>query len=169
MTRSRSYAVAIAALSVICAQGSTALAGGWAVTTLDPQSGALVPGSSAEIGYTIRQHGRTPVDVADTGIEVRPEGGAAAFFPGRRKGPVGHYVATVTTPTGPAEWSVRQGLFGPQSLGAMTLTAAGSAGDRSNPSPGPAGWLLLAGTILATGTLTAQLVVRRRQPSPAAG
>ena len=161
------------ALPVLCALAiggvavPSALAGGWAVTTLDPIAGELTPGKSAAIGYTVRQHGQTPVNVADTGIEIRPATGSPTFFPGRRQGTVGHYVATVTVPAAGAEWTARQGWFAPQNLGAVPNgRATQSIVVGEPPGDGMLRWILLGATILSAGGVAVQ-VSRMRRIAPA--
>jgi hypothetical protein len=98
---------------------SSALAGGWATTTLDPLDGPPRAGDRILVGYTIRQHGVTPVRLERTGIEIR-RGARRAFFPGRPSGQTGHYVASVTFPArGAWTWSARQDWFAPYELGTV--------------------------------------------------
>jgi hypothetical protein len=156
-------------LALLAALAPGALAGGWAVTTVDPIAGELTPGTSAVIGYTIRQHGRTPVDLADTGIEIRSADGAPTFFRGRREGPVGHYVATITVPAAGAQWTVRQDAFGPQDLGSVPVASnAGTSGaTTAEATPGALRWFLLGATILAASALCIQLATRRHRTAAA--
>lgn len=110
-----------------------ASAGGWAVTTLDRVPAAHV-GAVVPVGFVIRQHGVTPVQLhagpdADLGIEARTASGRAEFFTASASGPVGHYTADVVfREVGEATWSVHQGWFGPQELGAVTVAAAVAVG-----------------------------------------
>ena len=69
-----------------------AWAGGWAVSTLDPMS-APVAGVPTDIGFTIRQHGVTPVDLDDAAIVVTAPSGETTVFPAKGDGVEGHYVA----------------------------------------------------------------------------
>jgi hypothetical protein len=149
---------------------SGALAGGWAVATLDPIARDLAPGQSVEIGYTIRQHGRTPVDLADTGIEIRPGGDPPVFYPGRRQGPVGHYVARITVPSAGAQWTARQGWFPPQPLGAVPVvrTAAPPAAEEGSRA-GALQRSLLAASALRALALCVQLVARLERTAATAG
>jgi hypothetical protein len=92
-----------------------------------------VAGQETEVGFTIRQHGVTPVNPDDQGSEpvavaVRSASGDEAVFPARQQGPTGHYVADVIFPdAGQAYWEIRQGWFGPQGLGAIDVTEARSS------------------------------------------
>ncbi|HEX6658133.1 MAG TPA: hypothetical protein VF065_08625, partial [Ilumatobacter sp.] len=76
------------------AVGSTASAGGWAVSTLD-EVPAPAPGEAVTVGFTIRQHGVAPVNIDDVGVEVTGPSGDIEVFPATQEGAVGHYVADV--------------------------------------------------------------------------
>ena len=119
------FALALAALA------TPALAGGWAVTTFDDMPGQIVSGKEYALGYTIRQHGATPINVDKTEILAVAVSGRTLSFPGKSEGAVGHYVATVFFPAGGTyTWQVTQGDFAPQDLGKITiLAAAGTATD----------------------------------------
>ena len=87
------------------------------------------PGETAAVGFTIRQHGVTPVNVDDVGVEVAGPSGDVELFPARQEGTVGHYVADVVFgEVGVHTWAIRQGWFGDHELGTIdTSTAAGAA------------------------------------------
>ena len=106
----------------------SALAGGWAVTTLDPLPNELRAGQTYAIGYMIRQHGQTPFTSAQTAIEIRSsDNQVPQRFRAVPDGPPGHYVAQVTFPTaGEWQWDVDQTPFAPQALGTITVLAAAS-------------------------------------------
>jgi hypothetical protein len=149
--------------------GNAGARGGWAITTLDSLKAAPVARQSTEVGYTILQHGVTPVSVDDTFIVVQPAKGEPLRFSGRVEGPVGHHVADVTFPgSGTFTWSVEQGWFGPQDLGTVdvvgsaTPTAAASGG---NDTPLALRVGLLAATVLCAGVFGAGLASRRRRPA----
>lgn len=110
------------AAAIVAGSGSTASAGGWAVSTLDaiPSPAA---GEEIDIGFTIRQHGVTPVDLDEgVGIEVMAADGTSELFPGVGDGEIGHYVATVSFPeTGSYTWVVKQGWFADHELGTIEV------------------------------------------------
>jgi hypothetical protein len=69
--RTRRALVALVLVPVAAAAfAAPARAGGWAVTTLDPLPSAPAAGVPVVVGFTIRQHGRTPVALDDVGIDV---------------------------------------------------------------------------------------------------
>jgi hypothetical protein len=124
-----------------------ALAGGWAATTLDELPGEFVAGDTYQIGYTIKQHGVTPVNVNELGgtTEIRitsPESGKTLAYPGVREGATGHYIAKVTFPyEGKWTWEVTQGPFEAQPLGSISVKPAGVAaqgGGAAQAAPAPA-------------------------------
>lgn len=116
--------------AVVLLVAAPALAGGWAVTTFDELPPKFRAGETYTLGYTIRQHGQTPVQVEETQIVARSEESGTVRFAGRPDGPVGHYVAEVHFPeAGQWSWEVIQGEFGPQELGIITILPAASTGE----------------------------------------
>ncbi|HEV8669199.1 MAG TPA: hypothetical protein VGS01_00525, partial [Candidatus Limnocylindria bacterium] len=102
-----------------------AVAGGWAVTTFDDLPGEFISGHEYALGYTIRQHGQTPVNVDKTEILAIASSGRTLSFPGKSQGDIGHYVATVFFPAGGTyTWQVTQLPFAPQELGTLSVVAA---------------------------------------------
>ncbi len=168
--------VLTATLLLTLALGGTALAGGWAVTTLDTLPAEIHAGQTYAIGWTIRQHGQTPVNVASLGgtteiVATAPKGSTTVSFPGKQDGPTGHYVGNVTFPTdGAWTWKVTQGPFEAQSLGSIVVLAAGATGANAKgaapvatvapvqaaarPASQPSGanaWLLIALLLASSG------------------
>ena len=121
--------VTLAAALFLVALPAPAAGGGWAVTTLDAVPDRFEAGRAYDIGYTIRQHGVTPVDLASTGIRITStDSGKQITFGGRRDGAVGHYVARVSFPAaGGWTWEALQDWFGPQPLGQLEVVQPGAA------------------------------------------
>jgi hypothetical protein len=146
-----------------------ASAGGWAVTTLDAVPSPL-PGEPTDVGFTIRQHGVTPVDLPGVALVVTGADGTTTVFPALGDGRVGHYVATIVVPeAGSYRWLVRQGDLGEQALG-MLVTADGdatSAGGWQAPDPLVPGLAVLAALFAALAVVDA--VHSRRRPAAVAG
>jgi hypothetical protein len=127
------------ALVVSALPAGASVRGGWATTTLDDVTDPA-PGETLEVGFTILQHGRTPVDVADVAVIVH-DGASDQRWPAVPDGAVGHYTAEVTFPDdGSYEWGVEQGWFGEFPLGTLHIgdsaaaaaaaaTGAGAAAD----------------------------------------
>jgi hypothetical protein len=127
--------VSSAIIAIPFAVGSTTSAGGWAVSTLD-EVPAPAPGETVTVGFTIRQHGVTPVNIDDVGVEITGPSGAIELFPATQQGVVGHYVAEVVFgEVGVHSWAIRQGWFADHTLGTIdTSSAAGGAGGSGGTS-----------------------------------
>jgi hypothetical protein len=122
--RRLTLAFSVVALA-LAALATPAVAGGWAVTTFDDMPGQILSGKEYALGYTIRQHGATPINVDKTEILAVAVSGRTLSFPGKSDGAVGHYVATVFFPAGGTyTWQVTQGDFAAQDLGKLSITAA---------------------------------------------
>jgi len=121
--------VFVGLLALLTVLAPTAFAGGWAVTTLDEVPATLHAGETYAIGYTIRQHGQTPLVTSQSAIEIRNSGsGVTHRFVGQAAGPQGHYVAQVHFPdAGEWEWTADQAPFQRQALGAITVAEAAPA------------------------------------------
>jgi hypothetical protein len=139
----RSTCALVLALALSIALAPTALAGGWAVSTLDAAPAEFRAGESQTIGFTIRQHGATPVRVeqfgGEVGVRVRPvEDGQPLVFPARPEGPIGHYVVEVRFPSaGGWVWEIAQGPFAPQPLGSLTVQPAPAPVAVATVAPAP--------------------------------
>jgi hypothetical protein len=154
--------VFVSAFALSLLGAAPALAGGWAQTTLDELPGEFIAGETYQIGYTIKQHGQTPVNVEDLGgtTEIRitsAESGKTIAYQGVREGPTGHYIAKVTFPAeGKWTWDVTQGPFDAQHLGSISVKPAGLAaqgGNAPQTAPAPAARtdpMLVAALVLAT-------------------
>lgn len=121
-----SFMLIVAALLALTAP---ALAGGWAVITVDTLPGEVHAGETLHLGFTVRQHGRTPIDnspfdntplkpflsatkKANSAASVSSgQPGANVVLVGtsqkeesirvdaRKEGPLGHFVVDVTFPS----------------------------------------------------------------------
>jgi hypothetical protein len=166
----RSLVASAAALTLVVSQAGGASAGGWAVGSLDEAPDASA-GTTEEIGFTILQHGVTPVDLTegDVGIDIFGPGGRQ-YFPAVSDGTVGHYVATVTFPEelgASYTWQIRMGWFEPQQLGVLELKAP-TATVTTTPKADPnvwstLRWVLLAATLALLVMAIADLLRTRRR------
>ncbi|HET8567741.1 MAG TPA: hypothetical protein VFM93_01990 [Candidatus Limnocylindria bacterium] len=112
-----------------------AAAGGWAVTTLDSLPDRFEAGTAYDIGFTIRQHGVTPVDLADVALVISKPDGKRLSSPARKDGATGHYTARVVFPSdGAWTWAVKQDWFGMFELGTVKVVMPGTA---DAPAQGP--------------------------------
>jgi hypothetical protein len=155
--------VAGATIALLALAGP-ALAGGWAVATIDTlPEGGLQAGQTYRLGYTIRQHGQTPFDGAKTAITaVAPSTRERHVFPGAPDGRPGHYVAEVTFPSeGEWSWEVSQQPFAMQTLGTITIAPAAVAGPAGDLMASPATAMspfALSGTALPLAVALAGLI-----------
>jgi hypothetical protein len=131
----RSIFVCTAVVVAMLALAAPALAGGWAVVTLDSLPRDVRAGQSYQIGFVVRQHGKTPTNSDLNGKPLKPvltarkpaatsRGGSGMLMiagpasvvskgeetirvEARQEGAVGHYVADVTFPSdGVWEWQI---------------------------------------------------------------
>lgn len=145
-----------------------AAAGGWAVGTLD-EVPAAEPGETVVVGFTIRQHGVTPVTLdeqlggASVGIELVDGHGQPSFFAAQPDGAVGHYVAEVVVPdaAGNFAWTLHMGIFGPQDLGSIVVTDTAAPGDAGIWTP--LRWVPLTLTIVLVAVAVVDLTAGRRR------
>jgi hypothetical protein len=171
------FLVVIATATVLAALGvAPAGAGGWVVTTLDPIAPPPVAGQTLSIGYTILQHGQTPVSLRDTSVIVIAGDGTSTTFAGRPSGDAGHHVADVTFPTaGTFSWSINPSPFPRQPLGTIDVRAAVATPDavptvviRETRWPAGVRMLVTAAAVIALLALGVQLMgARARRPADA--
>lgn len=84
------------------------LAGGWAVITLDELPLNVVADKQLTIGFTVLQHGRTPMTNLEPTVTTRSPSGKEMIFDATPEGQRGHYVATLMFPEeGEWEWSIQ--------------------------------------------------------------
>lgn len=171
LRRSTLALTVMTAASVLLA--GPALAGGWAVSSLDEPPPDFRAGGTHQIGFTVRQHGKTPWTGGEAGIEAQSaKTGERLFFQGVPEGAPGHYVAEVTLPTAGAwQWAVVQGPLGPQPMGEIEVLPAAQA---QPTAPAPAAvpavlpYLLLGVTVVALamfGLEAASFLRQRRAPA----
>lgn len=101
-------------IALLMALVPAVLAGGWAVITLDDMPGEIRAGEPWTIGFTVLQHGKTPVHDLGEGVPVEPTFVATNAANGRRVEAVatpteepGHFMLEVTFPVeGEWEWTI---------------------------------------------------------------
>ena len=97
-------------IALLLALASAALAGGWAVITLDAPPGKIRANEPWTVGFTVLQHGRTPVHKLDANSPVEPlllaehTGGRRVEIMATPGEEVGHFTAEVTFPV-EGEWT----------------------------------------------------------------
>jgi hypothetical protein len=112
-------------LALICAflliSAPSAVAGGWAVTYLDPAP-AIQASTTHTVGYWVLQHGTHPFsgDLGKTGLRFGA-GSDSQVFAGVPLGQPAHYAVTFTLPAGSYEVFGVQGMFQDHPLGTLTV------------------------------------------------
>lgn len=135
--RHRATTAALSATLLTLIMASSALAGGWANAIMDtPPDDPVTPGQPITIGFTLLQHGVTPVDWGTAQVVLTNEAtGQSVTFVSRPQGAVGHWVADINVPAeGTWTYAVRHDLviemtgFDPITVGPAAAPAAGTAG-----------------------------------------
>src|SRR5215211_5949590 len=144
------------------------LAGGWAVITLDELPSNLVAGKPFTIGFTVLQHGRTPMTDLHPKITATLNKEQELVTDAEPEGKPGHYIATVTLPKeGEWQWSI-QAFTMDQAMPALSVAAASSASVNKPISPvekqtAPISTLLLVRLSSLVVGLVALIVAFRRK------
>jgi cytochrome c2 len=111
-----------------------AFAGGWAVITLDELPLNVVAGESVSIGFTVLQHGITPmVDLHPT-ITAKLPSSEPMVISAEPSGDPGHYATTLTFPKeGNWEWSI-QAFTMDQKMPMLNVAASNLASANQPPT-----------------------------------
>ena len=150
-----------------------ALAGGWAVVTLDSLPSEVRAGEDVHLGFMVLQHGVTPVgdfvspyllaSNAVTGEEVRADA--------RQDGSVGHFVVDVIFPSaGTWEWTITPDPFMGTQFEPLTVGAVGAASaEASSPGvhflePSTLRWALGSTGVTMLIVAAALMFTRQRRP-----
>jgi hypothetical protein len=140
---------------LLLALAQPALAGGWAVVTLDTVPQAPHVGQQLMLGFMVRQHGVTPIDGAYGVSTLQPvltarnraTGQTVQAMARKDGGLVGHFVVDVTFPAAGAwDWGIEPAPFEATQLGTLTVLPALPAGQADDQ----AGRVLPAWLSLAT-------------------
>lgn len=108
-------------------------AGGWAVIMLDEIPTGVVAGEPLTIGFTVLQHGKTPMEGLDPTITVTSSNSESFMVHAKPEGETGHYAATLTFPAeGNWTWSIR--AFSMEQV-MPALSVAASSATSANQQP----------------------------------
>jgi hypothetical protein len=170
MARRSTVALAVVVLALL-ALAAPALAGGWAVVTLDALPREVRAGQSLQIGFMVRQHGKTPTNQDLNGKPLAPvltaakQGAPAETIraEARQQGPAGHFVVDLTFPSaGTWAWQIALPTFYVQDspsgtnaavLAPLTVLPPAAAA----PAAEPTAWLGLRPVALRWAGLAALL------------
>lgn len=101
-------------------------AGGWAVVTLDTAPAQAGAGESLRLGFTVRQHGVTPIDAVRPYLSARRKDSSESIrVNATKEGATGHFVVDVTFPSaGTWSWEITPEPFEGTKLEPLTVAAA---------------------------------------------
>ena len=166
MARRSIFALGLAVLAML-ALVAPALAGGWAVVTLDSLPRELRAGESIQLGFMVLQHGKTPTNrdldgnpltpvlkaIKQSGAATTPAKAAETIsVAARQQGSTGHYVADLMFPSdGSWAWQievptyfVQESPSGQNAAIFAPLTVLPAAVPAPEPAPAAASWLGLS-------------------------
>ena len=141
--RHRALAASAAAATLTLLMASTAFAGGWASATLDRQPTDPGEGGTLVVGFTLLQHGVTPVDWGQPVVAlVNADTGARVTADAVQSGAIGHWTAQLTAPAA-GSWSLelRHDLevvpvnFEPITVGGPATAETGAVGTAGSVQP----------------------------------
>jgi cytochrome c2 len=168
MIRKLILSLALVALAAL-AFALPALAGGWAVVTLDELPASVVAGQPLSVSFMVRQHGVRPMEGLSPIIRVRRVGAMESInVTAEPLGEVGRYAATLTLPSaGTWEWTIDAFGF-PQVMPALAVSANASA-PVSAPATAATAWPMMIGVAsLVVAAAALIILARTRRPWAAA-
>ncbi len=116
-TRIYRYSATLVMLFTLLMLGTVAPlhAGGWVVITLDELPRKVLANEPLLLGFSVRQHGQTLVNLGPPGprlVAHHNESGAEVVVTAIQSGPTGHYVAEITFPeAGLWAWEIQPDPF----------------------------------------------------------
>ena len=138
------------------------LAGGWAVITLDELPAQVNAGQPIVVGFTVLQHGKTPLEDLSPTISARHTAtGESIIVTAKPEGEIGHYTATLALPrAGTWAWSIQAFIMDQPMPPLSVLT--GTTVDVPSPQP-PLTLPLVVGFLGLFGTAGALWVLLRKR------
>jgi len=111
------------ALTAVLLSGAPALAGNWAVTSLDPLPDRIEPNRVYTIGFWVLQHGSHPYSgVLDpVGLKFVDGNGKTTTYPGVALPEPAHYAAAIILPAGTYQVFGVQGPFQDYRIGTLAV------------------------------------------------
>ena len=140
----------------------TALAGGWAVITLDQLPAQVLAEQPVSVSFMVRQHGMRPMgDLTPQITAVHRDTQKSINITAKPEGRVGHYAASLTFPQpGVWAWSIRAFTMDVPMPPLTILDAAPAANDEPTL---PGSWPLLLGALGLIGATGTSLLWWRRR------
>lgn len=164
-----SFRISIAiALALTLIFALPVFAGGWAVITLDDLPVGVVAGQSFTVGFTVRQHGRTPMGDLHPTITATLNKETEFVVYAEPEGKPGHYAATLTFPKeGEWRWSIQ--AFTMDQMMPMLSVSAPNTGSvsqpvaKSEPVAPSIPWLLIVRGLAIGGCIAGIALAFRKQ------
>lgn len=148
-----------------------AFAGGWAVITLDELPAGVAAGEPLTVGFTVRQHGRTPMSGLEPTITAMSSPEDRFIVYAQPDGKPGHYTAALTFPKeGDWEWSI-QAFTMDQPMPVLRVAAPGAAIQpviKTDSSPAAVPWLMIVRASVFGAALAGLVIAIRRRSRAAA-
>jgi hypothetical protein len=130
---------AIAVSGIVLLPALATLPGGWATITVEDVPDHLMVRQPVTLEYTVRQHGKQPLDGLRGMVVARDDNGRELRVNAQPGRGAGRYVATLTVPE-PGNWqlTIRSG-FGPSNLSLLPVRAVAPGVPVAAPSPADRG------------------------------
>ncbi len=142
----RPIIVALSGIILLLTMTNPLFAGGWVVVTLDSLPRAVVTGEALTVGFSVRQHGQTLINLSDPGPLLEAHNAATGETieaVAQQDGFTGHYRATITFPSaGVWSWQINPQPFA--TVAAMPQLIVRTGSPPSMEQQPPAGLLLFA-------------------------
>ena len=143
-------------------------AGGWAVITLDELPTGIVAGEPFTVGFTVLQHGRTPMTGLYPTITANLDKETEFVMDAAPEGKPGHYTATLTFPKeGEWRWSIQAFTMDQTmpvlSVATPSVASANQPVVRIEPVAPSIPWLLIVRSLAVVGGLAGMALVFRRR------
>jgi cytochrome c2 len=142
-------------------------AGGWAVITLDELPTNVVAGEPVTVGFTVLQHGRTPMTGIYPTVRANLFKDTEFMVSAEPEGKPGHYVATLTFPK-EGEWRWFVSAFTMEQLMPMLTVSAPSVAasqpvTKAEPAAASIPWLIIVRTLAVGGALIGVALMLRQR------
>ena len=143
-------------------------AGGWAVITLDAFPTGIVAGEPFTVGFTVLQHGKTPMTGLDATITANLHNKTEFMVDAEPEGKPGHYTATMTFPMeGEWQWSI-QAFTMDQSMPVLSVAAPAVASEswsvvKTDPVAAAIPWMTFIRILAIAGGLVGVVLILRHR------
>jgi mono/diheme cytochrome c family protein len=139
-------------------------AGGWAVITLDELPTSVVAGQPYTVGFTVLQHGRTPMTDLYPTITANLNKETEFVVNATPEGKPGHYTATLTFPSGGEwRWSIQAFTMDQPMPMLSVATPSGVSVVNTEPVAPSIPWLWIVRALATVGLIVGMVLTFRRR------